>query len=136
MQMTFRCAFFLAISDVAVRTVTVTEQRETADFYRKKVKQFQEEASLLGKVSEEAAEHARALAAFYEWIADDSSLPAYPSLVAIRHQTSAHVRGYCVLLGNFMRLHYNNVLRETVASIASAAFNQAVSKEDVRYWCK
>jgi hypothetical protein len=119
-----------------VRTVSVAEQGETADFYRKKVKQFQDEASLLGEIFEEAAEHARALAAFYEWIADDSSLPAHPSLVASRHQKSAQVRGYCVLLGNFMRLHYGNVLREMVASIASAAFNQAVSKEHVRYWCK
>jgi hypothetical protein len=136
LQMAFRSAFLLAISDVGVRTVSVAEQGETADFYRKKVKQFQDEASLLGEIFEEAAEHARALAAFYEWIADDSSLPAHPSLVASRHQKSAHVRGYCVLLGNFMRLHYGNVLREMVASIASAAFNQAVSKEHVRYWCK
>jgi hypothetical protein len=135
-QMAFRSAFFLAISEVAVRTVTVTEQRETADFYRKKAKQFQEVVSLLGATFEEAAEHARALAAFYEWMADGSSVPAQPSLVVRRHQKPPHVRGYCVLLGNFMRLHYGNVLREMVASIASAAFNQAVAKEDVRYWCK
>jgi hypothetical protein len=94
LQMAFRSAFLLAISDVAVGTVTVTEQGEAADFYRKKVKQFQEEASLLADVSEDAAEHARVLAAFYEWIADGSSVPAHPSLVVGRYQKSPHVRGY------------------------------------------
>jgi hypothetical protein len=135
LQMAFRSAFFLAISDVAVRTFTVSEQREMKGFYRKKVQQFQEEASLLENF-EEAAEHARALAKFYEWIGNDSLFLPNPSLVVRRHQIAPHVRGYCILLGNFMRIHYGRVLREIVARIATAAFNKDVSKEDVRYWCK
>jgi hypothetical protein len=134
LQMAFRCAFFLAISDVAVRTFTVSERKEIIDSHRKKVKEFQEEASLLENFPE-AAEHARALATFYEWLGNDSLLPN-ASLVVRRHQKAPHVRGYCILLGNFLRIHYGRVLREIVASIATAAFNQPVSKEDVRYWCK
>ena len=137
LQMAFRAAVFLAISNV--QTATATEQRETADFYRKKIKQLREEASLLAEVSEEAAEHARALAAFYAALGMDSGEPPLqdPRLLVHRHQKPPQMRAYCVLLGTRMRNLYSDVLREIVASIGNVAFDRTdISKEDVRYWCK
>src|SRR5262249_13057026 len=137
LQMAFRAAFFLAISNV--RTQPAAEQREAADFYRKKIKELQKEASLLAEVSEEAAEHARALAAFYAALGMDRDEPPLqnPRLLVHRHQKPPQVRAYCVLLAGNMRRLYGDVLREMVASIANAALNRTdVSKEDIRYWCK
>jgi hypothetical protein len=135
LQMAFRGAFYLAISNM--RTYTPAEDREWVSFYRKKALQFQQEASWVRDLSEEAAEHARALAEWYEAVtAELDSGATHPSLVVGRHQKPPHMRAFCVLLGGIMRRLYGHVLRETVASIATAAFNKAVSKEDVGYWCK
>jgi hypothetical protein len=135
LQEAFRAAFFFAISNI--RTHTPAEERETVNFYREKAKQFQEEASFLVALSEEAAGHAHALAEWYEAITDElGSTVTPPNLFVSRHQKSPQVRAYCVLLGGRMRRLYGHVLREMVASIATAAFNQSVSKEDVGYWCK
>jgi hypothetical protein len=53
-----------------------------------------------------------------------------------RHQEPPHMRAYCMQLAEVMRLLYGDVLRGMVASIATAAFSQAVSKANVRYWCE
>jgi hypothetical protein len=131
LQIAFRGAFYLAISNM--RTYTPAEDKETVSFYRKKALEFQQEASSLRDISEDAAEHARALAQFYETV---FAVATHPSLLVGRHQKSPHIRAYCVLLGDLMRRLYGHVLRETVASMATAAFNKHVSKEDVGYWCK
>jgi hypothetical protein len=131
LQMAFRGAFYLAISNM--QTYTPAEDREWISFYRKKALEFQQEASSLRDISEDAAEHARALAQFYETV---FAVATHPSLLVGRHQKSPHIRAYCVLLGDLMRRLYGHVLRETVASMATAAFNKHVSKEDVGYWCK
>src|SRR5262249_13316722 len=137
LQIAFRAAFLLAISNIETRTAA--EEKETVDFYRKKIKEFQKEASLLAEVSEEAAEHARTLAAFYAARGMDRDEPPLqnPRLLVHRHQKPPRVRAYGVLLADVMRRLYGDVLREIVASIANAAFDRTdVSKEDVRYWCK
>lgn len=137
LQMAFRGAFFLAISNV--QTETAAERRESADFYRKRIKQLQKEASLLAEVSEEAAEHARSLAAFYAALGMDRDEPPLqaPRLLVHRHQKPPQMRAYGVLLAGVMRNLYGDVLREIIASIVNAAFNRTdISKEDIRYWCK
>jgi hypothetical protein len=135
LQMAFRGAFLFAIS--CLRTSTATEEKETVEFYRNKARQYQNDASFLGELSDEAAEHARALAAWHEGVADELDTGDNLKLVVHRHQKSPHVRAYCIMLAGVMRNLYGDVLREMVASIANAAFpHETVSKEHVRYWCK
>src|SRR5262249_41957752 len=137
LQMAFRGAFFLAISNV--QTETAAERRESADFYRKRIKQLQKEASLLAEVSEEASEHAGSLAGFYVAVGMDSTAPPLqpPRLLAPRHKKPPQMRAYGVLLAGVMRNLYGDVLREIIASVVNAAFNRTdISKEDIRYWCK
>jgi hypothetical protein len=85
-RLAFRSAFLLANSNMQTRTAA--EEREAIDFHRKKAKQFQEEASLLAEISEDAAEHARALAEWYEFISSGTDT----RLVVGRHQRSPRVR--------------------------------------------
>jgi hypothetical protein len=139
LQVVFLNSFFLAVS--GMETITAAEKKRLVDSYRERARRLRKEAALfkgMGELSE-AAEHGRAVERAAAWCkaeADEIVSTRDDMLVVGRHQGAPHVRAYCMQLAEIMRLLYGNVLRGTVASIATAAFNQIVSKDNVRYWCE
>jgi hypothetical protein len=128
---------------LGVRTFTATEENERVHPYLARADRLRAEAAALLEEGEdsEAAEHARAIeraAAFCEREAYDieAAFDENDTLRVQRHQASPYVRGFCRRLTEAMRFIYGDVLYGTVASIATEAFNQTISKEHVRYWCK
>jgi len=62
---------------------------------------------------------------------DEGDIPLFK-----RHQIPQHVREFCMRLAEAMRYIYGDVLRGTVASIATAALGHQVSAANVRFWCE
>src|SRR5262249_50306579 len=123
---------------LGARTFTDAEKYEPVNSYLMRADRLRAEAAALLEEGEdsEAAEHARAIeraAAFcereaYDVVAafEDDNPPEVE-----RHQVPPHVRGFCMRLAEAMRYIYGDTSYGTVASIATAAFNQTISKENV-----
>jgi hypothetical protein len=146
LQVAFLESFFLAVS--GMKTITAAEQKELVDSYRGRARRLRQEAAWLKEKGEasEAAEHGRAIERAAAWCeaeademvsAEDPNHPLHDNALLVdRHQAPPHVRAYCVLLAEAMRLLYGTNLRGTVAAIATAALDQQVSAANVRYWCE
>ena len=151
LQVVFLNAFFLTVS--GMKTITAAEKKRLVNSYRERARQLRNEAAWfrgmwvrgMGEASE-AAEHRRAVERAAAWCeaeademvsAEDPNHPLHDDTLVIgRHQGAPHVRAYCMQLAEIMRLLYGDVLRGTVAAIATAALDHQVSAANVRYWCE
>jgi hypothetical protein len=150
LQVVFLNAFSLTIS--GMQTITPAEKKRLVDSYREQARRLRNEAAwfrgLLQGEASEAAEHGRAVLRAAAWCEteademvsrDDPNHPLHDDrLVVDRHQVPAHVRAYCIQLAEVTRLLYGDVLRGTVAAIATKALGLRVSvtAANVRYWCE
>jgi hypothetical protein len=148
LQVVFLNSFSLAIWPG--QTITPAEKKRLVDSYREQARRLRNEAAwfrglLMGEASE-AAEHGRAVARAAAWCeaeahemvsAEDPNHPLHDDMLVVgRHQGPPHVRAYCMQLAEIVRLLYGDVLRGTVASIATAGLDYPVSIANVRYWCE
>jgi hypothetical protein len=147
LQVVFLNSFSLAV--LGLQTITAAEKKRRVDSYRERARRLREEAAGLREgaalfrgmgMASEAEKHCRAIehaAAWCEAEAEEMVSQDDPNHPLVgRHQEPPHMRAYCMQLAEVMRLLYGDVLRGMVASIATAAFSQAVSKANVRYWCE
>jgi hypothetical protein len=128
-------AFFLLLLDA--RTITDADAKKLVAASWHEAVRLRAEAAIIKEHTGEA--YAKDLEVAAEWAELDSLYEPWlddvdPRLRVRRHQGPPRVRPYCILLSDVTRLLYGDVLRRTVAAIATAALDHRVSPANIRYW--